>query len=567
MTDNGSISVEVVRGEMQPWTDWSGGRAPAGGPVLTALLADLLPSSSRALVVGPHGSDVVDAVAARSAHTTVLVRSVSDAEALRAATPSAGVTIVAGSLDGFVDRLGEGDAFDLVLAADGVDRVMSTDSSQQDWQRRATALARTAAAGAVVLVAVWNDFALTELFDRRPAHQRHGDDEWWPLHDDPSRPTSPAQVRAALAGLGLDVSTLYSVIDVAGEAHTLIEADAAAGTRPGHPAARLAVRAVDAAAADAPLLAPLAESVDAAARAGQLGAVTPGWLAVCGPVAARTVYARSAAPSSVLTANLHDGRWQLTDRTGDNRGSGDLIAVAGTAEVPDTESVERLLLRAAAAEDVPEFRRIAGRLGDWARKHAAADSLGVVRLDDTGVDGDTFASGVLAWRTAVDSSAVELLSAAWHRFHDRLVGGHHRHPWPPWMTEQDLVRTWLGMSGEEPTTGVLAQGRQLADQVAAVADVRRTDAGQDLRTSIADADAAKTRAAELAGHVFGLERTLKFRDQQLKVRENRLRALRTELRNIKGSRAAQVAEVIRKVAVIRDPKRVARAVKRRLPGR
>ncbi|MGC5022279.1 hypothetical protein [Micromonospora sp. DT47] len=570
MTDNGSINVEVVRGEMQPWTDYSGGRAPAGGPVLAALLGDLLPQSSRALVVGPHGSDVIDVVAARSARTTVLVRSVSDAEALRAATPNPDVTVVAGSLDGLVDSLAEGEAFDLVLAADGVDRVMGHDSPQQDWQTRATALARTAAAGALVLVAVQNDFGLTELFDRRPAHERHGDDEWWPLHDDPSRPTSPMQVREALAGLGLELSTLWSTIDVAGEAHTLIEADTAAATRPGRPAARIAVRALDAAATAAPLLAPLAESVDAAARAGQLAAVTPGWLAVCGPrpATARTVYTRGGTASSVLAADLADGRWQLTAVTGAGDQPTGLSAVDGAAELPDTESVERLLFRVAAAEDVPEFRRIAGRLGDWARKRAADAGPGtVICLDDTGVDGDTFARGVLAWRTTGDASTAELLSAAWHRFQDRLIGGHHRHPWPPWMTGPDLVRTWLGMSGEEPTDEVLERGRRIADDVAAAADARRADeAGQDLRTLLADAEAARTRAVELAGHVFGLERTLKLRDQQLKVRETRLRSLRSEMSKFKGSKAAQMAEVIRKVGVIRDPKRFARAVRRRIPG-
>ncbi|MEH0845729.1 hypothetical protein V6U81_25405, partial [Micromonospora sp. CPCC 205711] len=315
----------------------------------------------------------------------------------------------------------------------------------------------------------------------------------------------------------------------------------------------------------------LGEGVDAAARAGQLGAVTPGWLAVSGPAqSARTVYTRAAAPAVVLAGDLADSGWRFaaTGGTADAGRPSGLVAVDGPAEVPDTESVERLLWRVAAAEDVPQFRRIAGRLGDWARKRAADTGQGtVICLDDTGVDGDGFARGVLAWRTEGEASTAELLSAAWHRFHDRFVGGHHRHPWPPWMAGPDLVRAWLGMSGEEPTDEVLAAGRRIADDIAAAVDVRRDETGPDLRTLLADAEAAQVRAKELAGQVFGLERTIKFRDQQLRVRESRLRALRTELRTLKGSRATQLAEVIRKVAVIRDPKRVARAVKRRIPGR
>ncbi len=570
VTDNRSTDREFVRGEMQPWTDYSGGRAPASGSVLAALLADLLPQSKRALVVGPHGSDLIDAVAARSAQTTVLVRSVGDAESLRAVISNTTVTIVAGSLDGLIDSLTEDETYDLVLAADGLDRVMGYDAPQQDWHTRAAALVRAAAAGAMVVVGMQNDFALTELFDSRPSHKRHGDDEWWPLHDDPTRPASPAQLRDALTGLGLETSLLWATVDVAGETHTLVEVDALAATRPGRPAARIAVRAFETAATAVPLLASLAEGVNAAACAGQLGAVTPGWLVVCGPrpPAVHTIYTRGGNTSSVLAADLADNRWKLVTVAGAGSSPAGLSANESPAEVPDTESVERLLLRAAAKEDVPEFRRLAEQLGDWVGKSAAEFGPGaVICLDDTGVDGDTFARGVLARQTAEESDTAELLAAAWHRFADRLTRGHHRHPWPPWMSGADLVRTWLSMSGEEPTDAILDRGRQIAEAVAVVMDAPQVATpSPDLRTQLVDAETARTQAVELAGHVFGLERTLKMRDQQLKVREGRLRSLRSEMSRFRGSRAARLAVVIRKVGVVRDPKRLARAVKRRLPG-
>ncbi|MEV1331379.1 hypothetical protein AB0J20_17590 [Micromonospora costi] len=555
MTDTSSTGIAVVRGEMQPWSDATGPRTPAGGPVLTAFLGDLLPPASHALVLGPHAGGVVEAVAARSTAVTVLLRSVSDATELHAALAATNVRVVAGALDGLVDE--GGPAYDLVVAADGLDRVLGADSPEWDWPRRAAALAGLAAPDATVVVGLGNEFALTDLLDRRPARDRHGDDEWRPLHDDPARPVSPDQFRDALAALGLHVIALYASFDVAGTAHTLLDVDAAAAGRPGHPAVRLAVRALEAAAARQPLLAPVAEGADNAARAGLLGAVAPGWLAVCGAGAPRhTAYAD--AGDRLLVADREGGRWRVTV-TGGGAVTGALAPLDTVAEVPDTETVERLLLRLAAAEDLPGFREVAARLGDWAR----TDGAGLVApLDDTGADGDALTRGLLAWRAAEPATPAELLAAAWHRFRDRLIGGHHRHPWPPWLTADDLVTMWLGMSGEEADAAVLARGRHLADAVAAAVDAGHVEA--DLQAVLADAEAARVRSVELAGHVAGLERTIRFRDQQLKARENRLRALRSELRALKGSRAGQLAEAIRKVAVIRDPKRVARAVKRRL---
>ncbi|HEX7746001.1 MAG TPA: hypothetical protein VF462_12145 [Micromonosporaceae bacterium] len=577
VTENGSITVDVVRGEMQPWSDYEGHRKPTGGAVLQALLQDVLPQAARALVVGPHARDVIELVAASSESVTVLLRSVGDATTLEAAVQATNVKVVTGALDGFADRADE--RFDVVVAADGLDRVLGTDSPAMTWPERASALARTAAPQAVVVLGCDNEFALTGLLDRRPVDNRHGDDEWRPLHDDPYRPTSPDQLVNALAGVGLAVEGLYAMVDVAGVPHTMLDRAAAAATRPGRLAARLAVRALEASTVSTPLLAPVADSADAAARAGLLDAVSPCWLAVCGATA-RTVYAEAADAASVLTANLDEQGWRVRVSSAESAESGEIAesgASAGIAfspaavpgVVPDTESVERVLLRLAAAEDVPGFRRVAAQIGEWARGRTEEDADVVICFDDLCVDGESFARGVFGWVTTPPASTSELLAAAWQRFQDRLLRGHRRHPWPPWMVGDELVTAWLAMCGEEAgdeaTAATVKRGREIADAVAAASG---SDSGgdpeADLRTALADAEAARVRAEELAGHIFGLERTIRFRDQQLRVRESRLRGLRSDLRTIQGSRAAKLAEIIRKAGTVRQPRRFARGVKRRL---
>ncbi|HEX5199697.1 MAG TPA: hypothetical protein VFW27_07105 [Actinoplanes sp.] len=538
MTDSAPTpAVEIVRGELQPWTDYTGYRAPAGGPTLLALLDDLLPAAiDRALIAGPHTTELISLVAARAAALTVIVRSVSDAQELRAAIPSPAVTVITGALDGLVGVA----PFDVVIAADGLDRVLGADSPALNWPQRLAELRRLCADGAPAVVAVENEFALTGLYDRRPLDARHGDDEWRPLHDDPERPTSPAQVTAAL---GAGLTRLYAAFDEAGTIHTLLDIEAAAATRPGRPGASLAVAGLAATAAHAPLLASVGDGASAAARAGLLGAVAPGWLAVLGDGGAtHTAYA-----PGVLLADLDETGWTLSV-------SGSAPAVYAS-RLPDTESVETLLFRLAAAEDVPGFRAFAARLGEWG---GAAE--GLILLDDLFPDDGGFTRGVRGLVPVENDGGAELLAAAYHRLRDRLVGAHRRHPWPPWTVESDdLVATWLGMSGIEATPGVLKRGREIADRLA------EPPAGEpDLRTILADAEADRLRAVELAGKVFGLERTMRFRDQSLRTREQQLRTIRDELRKLRNSPAMRLHEVTRKVAKVRHPRQFARALKRRL---
>ncbi|MBW6439464.1 hypothetical protein KZ829_37640 [Actinoplanes hulinensis] len=484
----------VVRGELQPWTDEN----PAGGPALTALLADLLPVRiGRALVAGPHDAGVLDLLARRSEDLTVLVRSVGDAAALRDRG-----TVVNGALDGLAAE--NPTRYDVIIAADGLDRLLGPDSPALDWTERADLLRGLAAPGALVVIAVENAFSITGLLDRRPAHERHSDDEWRPLRDDPRRPTSPAQIEAVFG----PVTHRYARFAT----HTLLDSGALRRTRPGFPGARLALAGIAAEASATPLLAPVTDAAEAAARAGMLDAVAPGWLVVLGPAGpAHTAYTGS------LTADLGADGWRI-----------------GARIVPDAENAETVLFRLAAAEDVPGFRAYAAKLGE---------SGGGAFFDE------------IHDFVAVPAGPEIPLAAAWFRFRDRLAGGRRRHPWPPWMADgDDLVKTWLAMSGVEPTAEILEAGRAPAGPAE-----ERTD----LRGALAGAAAAEQKIKEQAGHIFGLERTMRFRDQQLRTREQQLRTLRDELRRLKNGRAVRAVSFVGRVTRLRDPKRLAGAVKRR----
>ncbi|NEA35650.1 hypothetical protein [Streptomyces sp. SID13031] len=584
MSDN-QLAVEVVRGEMQPWSDYNGKRGAVGGPVLRALLNDVLPAGARTLILGPHTADLVSVVVDKASSATMLVRSVSDASSLAEQFPD--LQVIAGALDGLT-----GTTYETVVAVDGLDRVLGYDSDNLTWPERLDALAALCTPSTVLVLALENEFSLTSLLDRRPPSDRHGDDDWRPLHDDPARPVSAVQLASELARVGLPLQTVYSSF----EDKTLLAVDVAAVARPGSLPARLAAEALET--ADVPLLAPIADRTESAARAGLLASTATGWLAITGASPQGAIYTKTGP--AVLTATATTEGWSITatnppatsstpaasgtaGASGTHGGHGvlgthsdgldsapafpsvrdvffDVSAVPSV--VSGASSVETVLFRLAAAEDVPAFRALAGRLGEWA---LAQTGQVILRWDDITLDGDTFGFGVSGWVAEADRA--DLLAAAWQRFHDRLIGNHRRHPWPPWMIGDDLVSAWLAMSGA-PTD--VARGKELAAALAVALGTGETQQ-PDVRTALADAERAKQELFELQGHVFGLERTLGFRDKALKTRETRLREMRLQVQKtnaertrFRNSRAFAAATLIRKAALIRNPRKFAYKVKRRL---
>lgn len=526
------------------------------GPVLRALLDDVLPSGSRVLVLGPHGSDVLDLVSARAAAVTIL----ND-------LPAAATT--------------DDSRYDVLLAAGGLD--LGSSGSGDGWAERLEALAHLAAPGAVVVLGLPNEFVLSGLLDSKSST--------WPqpgtaaLAFDDSRPASASDLAAELNRVGLPASRVFAAASSGDEPRALIDTTVANATRPGRFAARIAVQALEAASFGAELLAPLADAADAAAQAGLLSSTLSGWLAVSGPTGGRSVYTRIPGHDTVLAADRSrtaEDAWDVRVTAGsaedDPSAPAAFTPSAIPAVIPDAASVEHTLIRLAAAEDVPAFRALAASLGAWARAEYAAtkptpERLPIWTWDELVADGTGFEPGIAPWRTTKSESIEDLLAAAWLRFHDRLIAGHRHHPWPAWTLGDDLVSTWLDMSGVEVTPALLARGRELADAIACTAT-----GDPDLRSALLAADEARQEATELAAHIGSLEQALAYRDRQLLVRENRIRRLRAELQTaaaqrdeisaekarLRQSRTYQLANQLRRATLVTRPAKLAAALRKRV---
>ena len=244
-----------------------------------------------------------------------------------------------------------------------------------------------------------------------------------------------------------------------------------------------------------------------------------------------------------------------------NTGSVVVDTGALPATIPDTPTVHARLLALAESEDVPGFRALAQRLGAWALEVPVPERH-VIVFDQVHCTGDGFALGRTTLRLSTPAGPDESLAAAWYRFEDRLLAGSHRHPWPPWLVGDGLVKTWLLSCHVEASDAVLAKGRALADAIAEH-DVALGADTPDVRSALAHAERARVELIEAKGHILGLERTIGFRDKQLRIREERITTLRAQVLGLEKVRATVLSVAGRRLALMREPRKFAGAVKRR----
>jgi hypothetical protein len=216
---------------------------------------------------------------------------------------------------------------------------------------------------------------------------------------------------------------------------------------------------------------------------------------------------------------------------------------------PRGESVEHTIFSLLEAEDLPAVRQLAQRIGAWVR----AAAPGRVVFDQLVEDGEGFAH---AWWVpeAEGVSPAAAYLAAWRVTIDRLRREHRRHPWPPWVMDRSLFETLAGEGGFAPSADTHHAAIAIAKEIMAET---QPDAGVvNTRRDLADYEELHHQLFEAKGHIEGLERVLKFRDQQLRSRDDQTTAATvttSKSRRIlagmrKQLRPDEVARLARKVA-------------------
>ncbi|HZX07343.1 hypothetical protein [Kribbella sp.] len=415
----------LVGGEMLNWSDLHPGdaRPAATGPAATALLAAVLSPDDTVLLAGPHAVELVEAVAGQVTSVDLLVRSAPDAEELAELLENTKGQVFCGSLDRFAfgptsggeAAAGAGGGYDVVVALDGLDRLVGPDTAGFTWADSLERLVKVLRPGGSVLLGAGNAFGFERLVQPDIAAALPRDEDWGRDVADRA-PAGFKRVMRAVEGAGLQVRQTYAVFP------SLVQAEVAVTAVDGF-AAVVAARAV-ASRNDGPVLMDPYRVVLDAAEAGVAFELAPAWYFVVGAPELPTVLPEGAVPG----------------------GEGVLL--------------EEHLLMALRSDDQAELRRVIPQYAAWLGAGGAGSPDNVI------LDRGSFR--LFGERQELD--VVEHL----RRFATRVLEGGGRVPWPVAADPHQLTGRLASMAGivvPEPefTPDEVVRPRGSAEQLQTVA--------------------------------------------------------------------------------------------------
>jgi hypothetical protein len=371
---------------MLNWSDLhpTDGRRAAGGPAAAALLDAVLRPTDKVLVLGPHSLSLLKQVAATVSAVDILVRSAPDAEQIAA-------TIQARVFCGAIDRFSETGLYDVVVALDGLPRLVGPDTATLTWVDALAMLKARVAPRGRLLVAAENHFGVERLIQPDVTATVPRDEDW--PRDLAGSVQPPTGLKAVTAALGMP-ATAYSVYpDLTDSQVALVD-----------PAGPLAAAAIARAVADRysgpALMDPYRVMQDAVAA--ELGTqLAPAWYFVVG----------DEAPE---------------------------ILPAGTVPQGTGVLLEEHLLAALEIDDLAAIRRTVPAYVAWLNS-LDADTAAIASTDNVIVDGRSFR--LFGDSEAVEGGAVAQLA----RFVRRSLQMGSRQPWT--ADPQDLTARLASMAG------------------------------------------------------------------------------------------------------------------------
>jgi hypothetical protein len=446
-------NLHRIGDEMFAWSDRDPARSPAlpRGAVLRYLLSGLTESGSRVLVAGPHADEVVTALSDAGASVTWLLRSLRDAELVAEQHPT--VTVVAGA----ATKFDPADRYDLVVAADGVDRLNSAEGGRLSGDELLDLLAGSVRPGGALLLMHDNHLGPQHTLRLEPG-ARFAKDSAWDADLETRRPASRQQLVAQLTAAGLVLESSYAAFPEP-HAPTVLIGEGLVGdvTSPLRPRLGTALaQAYAAAFRNRPVLSDPRELIERALRAGAEDAMAAGWL---------VIMRNSEAPPArgddarLLLGDLHGTfTYEVTDagttvlqplehpveRAGLRRI--ELPAVPGANQ---GYVLEERLLDLCAAGDLRGVRRELAAFDRWLVSQAADGRLSgpvaVAGLADIFVIADGPALLPTRWEP-IEPVALEtsLVRTVWE-FAVLLITSGRPHPWPITMSAVDLTSALLGM--------------------------------------------------------------------------------------------------------------------------
>jgi hypothetical protein len=401
----------LVGGEMLNWSDLRpvDARPAAAGPAAEALLSAALQPGDSVLIAGPHAVDLITDVAGRVTSVDILVRSAPDAEEIAELLADTKGDVYCGSLDRF-----RGDEkYDVIVALDGLERLVGPDTAKLTWSDALARLQERLAPSARLLLGATNSFGVERLIQPAITAALPRDEDWARDVAD-SAPAGLKPLQAVLRDAGFDGLHTYAVFP------SLVESQVALGDVEGL-AAVAAARAVAARNTGPTLMDPYRLVLDAA-DAGLAIELAPAWYFV----------------------------------------TGDLPAVLPADAVPTGPGVllEEHLLAALRVDDQAALRRIIPEYVAW------LDGGGNGSPDNVILDGTSY-------RLFGDAQELDVVGHL-ARFVRRSMESGSRQPWPAGGDVHALTARLASMAGitvpeEIPAPAEVVRPLGSAEQLATVA--------------------------------------------------------------------------------------------------
>ncbi|MFG1906553.1 class I SAM-dependent methyltransferase [Kribbella sp. NPDC048928] len=261
----------LIGGEMLNWSDLhpADARPAAAGPAATALVTATLQPDDTALIAGPHAAELITHAADTATSVDLIVRSAPDAEELAELLDDAKGQVFCGSLD----RWSGDETYDVIVALDGLERLVGPDTATLPWAEALRRLTARLRPGGRLLLGAENAFGFQRLIQPDIAAALPRDEDWGRDIADRA-PAGLKPLRVALGDAGLQVPQTYAVFP------SLIQADVALASTEGF-AAVVAARAV-ASRNEGPVLMDPYRLVLDAAEAGMAIELAPAWYFVIG---------------------------------------------------------------------------------------------------------------------------------------------------------------------------------------------------------------------------------------------------------------------------------------------
>ncbi|WP_432944299.1 hypothetical protein ACQPXM_02530 [Kribbella sp. CA-253562] len=450
----------MIAGEMLNWSDLhpTDGRPAVSGPVPAELLAAVLRPTDSVLVAGPHSLDLLEQIAKTAASVDVLIRSAPDAEEIAEAL---GVRVFCGSLDHFGPEHGEA-SYDVVVALDGVPRLVGPDTLVMPWADGLTTLKSRLAPGGRLLLGAENSFGIERLVQPDPTITVPRDADWpADVRGDTLAPAGLKAVLAALEAAELSVTRTYALYP------TLVEPSIGLSPVNGPLAAAVVARAV-AGRFSGPTLTDPYRTTQEALAAGLGSELAPGWFFVIG----------ADAP-----AVLPDG-----------------AVPAGPGVLLEEE-----LFAALRVDDQAAIRRTVPPYAEWLR--AQEPSVAAVASADNVISDGT------AYRVFGDAEAVEvrgdaLVVAHLGRFVRRSLEAGSRQPWAVGSGPRELTARLASTAGITVTDGLWAAVAENNEMVRPQGSAEQLQTIARLAQELADASA---QATWFEGQLKGIRRSKPYR--------------------------------------------------------